>query len=125
MADPFSKRDVAGLSRRAYTLRPAVSLARRVAAWASVCVLSAVTGAACLHFWHAHGHAASASCGEQSLDETSRQTELARAQLALAQESAARAAVQKTADSATADVARLNTELQFLRGQSKGGAGRR
>ena len=32
----------------------------------------------------------------------------------------ARAAVQKTADSAAADVARLNAELQFLRGQSKG-----
>ncbi|WP_341272033.1 hypothetical protein [Paraburkholderia ginsengiterrae] len=54
------------------------------------------------------------------VDESAQQKELIRARLALAQESAARAVVQKTADSAAADVARLNAEVQFLRGQSKG-----
>ena len=38
----------------------------------------------------------------------------------LAQETAARNAVQNAADSAATEVARLNAELQLLRGQSKG-----
>lgn len=58
-------------------------------------------------------------CPPASDDQRAEQIELARARLALAQESAARAAVQKTADSAAADVARLNEELQFLRGQKR------
>jgi hypothetical protein len=66
-----------------------------------------------------------ARCAPASVDEGQQQTELARARLALAQESAARAAVQKSADSAAADVARLNVELQFLRGQSKTQTARR
>ena len=45
---------------------------------------------------------------------------LTRARLALAQESAARAAVQKAADGAAAEVTRINAELQFLRGHSRG-----
>lgn len=62
----------------------------------------------------------SARCTVAPVDETAQQKELIRARLALAEESAARAVVQKTADSAAADVARLNAEVQFLRGQSKG-----
>jgi hypothetical protein len=58
-------------------------------------------------------------CLPASDDQRTGQIELARARLALAQESAARAAVQKTADNAAADVARLNEELQFLRGQKR------
>jgi hypothetical protein len=79
-----------------------------------------VLGAAALAGWDAHrAGMPPGRCAPEPIDEGQQQTELARARLALAQESAARAAVQKSADSAAADVARLNVELQFLRGQSK------
>jgi hypothetical protein len=108
------------LSQRVYTLQPARPLALRVAVWAVACVLSAVMGAAALTAWHAQrAGMAQSQCTPEPVDEGKQQTELARARLALAQESAARAAVQKTADSAAAEVARLNAEMQFLRGQSK------
>jgi hypothetical protein len=108
------------LSGRAYTLQPARPLALRVAMWAGACVFSGALGAAALAAWDAQRAGLPPSrCTPEPADEGRQQTELARARLALAQESAARAAVQKSADSAAADVARLNVELQFLRGQSK------
>jgi hypothetical protein len=109
------------LSGRVYTLQPARPLALRVAVWAAACGFSAVVGAAALTAWHAQrAGMAQSQCAPEPVDESRQQTELARSRLALAQESAARAAVQKMADNAAADVARLNAELQFLRGQSKG-----
>ena len=120
MAERRFSRDAGSLTHRAYTLQPTRPLGLRVAMWAIVCVLSAAGGAASVAAWHAQRAATPAEqCNAAPDDADSEQAELARARLALAQESAARAAVQKTADGAAADVARLNAELQFLRGQSK------
>ncbi|MFM0395595.1 hypothetical protein [Paraburkholderia phytofirmans] len=114
-------RDAASLTHRAYTLRPARSLMFRVTVWAVVCVLCACAGAAALTAWHArHAGMPAEQCSPAPVDEATKQSELTRTRLALAQETAARGAVQKAADSAAAEVARLNAELQFLRGQSKG-----
>ncbi|SOE97948.1 hypothetical protein SAMN05446635_5892 [Burkholderia sp. OK233] len=113
-------RDAGSLTRRAYTLQPTRPFVLRVVMWTLVCVLSAAGGAAAVVAWHAQRAGTSAEpCNAAPVDADSEQTELAHARLALAQESAARAAVQKTADGAAADFARLNAELQFLRGQSK------
>jgi hypothetical protein len=121
MVDRRFPRDAASLTQRAYTLRPARSLAFRATVWAVVCVLCACAGAAVLTLEHARrAGMPQEQCAPAPVDETAKQTELTRTRLALAQESAARAAVQKAADGATAEVARLNAELQFLRGQSKG-----
>lgn len=91
-----------------------------MAVWVVVCVLSAATGVVATVAWHMQrGAALAEQCAVVPVSEGSKQAELARTRLALAQESAARGAVQKTADSAAAEVARLTTELQFLRGQSK------
>ncbi|NKJ47010.1 hypothetical protein CIC12_09705 [Burkholderia sp. SG-MS1] len=124
MAERWSGRRVdrvaGALSGRTYTLRPARSLASRVAMWVGACAFSAALGAAALAGWDARrAGMPPGRCAPEPVDEGQQQTELARARLALAQESAARAAVQKSADSAAADVARLNVELQFLRGQGK------
>ncbi|MFM0075850.1 hypothetical protein PQQ86_32315 [Paraburkholderia sediminicola] len=120
MVERRFSRDAGSLTHRAYTLQPTRPLFLRVATWAIVCVLSAAGGAAAIAAWHMQRADTSADqCNAAPVDADSEQTELARARLALAQESAARAAVQKTADGAAADVARLNAELQFLRGQSK------
>ncbi|MFM0200882.1 hypothetical protein PQR53_13530 [Paraburkholderia fungorum] len=113
-------RDAGSLSQRVYTLQPARPLVARVIQWAVVCALGAAGGTAATVAWHAQRSGTAVDqCNAAPVDEGSEQTELARTRLALAQESAARAAVQKTADGAAADVARLNAELQFLRGQSK------
>jgi hypothetical protein len=113
-------RDAGSLSQRAYTLQPARPLALRVIQWAVLCALGAAGGAAVTMAWHAQrAGTAIDQCNAAPADEGGEQTELARTRLALAQESAARAAVQKTADGAAADAARLNAEVQFLRGQSK------
>jgi hypothetical protein len=120
MADRRFSRDAGRLTQRAYTLQPARSPGFRAALWVLVCALSAAGGAAAVVAWHAQRAGTPAvQCTAAPADEGSEQRELARARLALAQESVARAAVQKTADGAAADVARLNAELQFLRGQSK------
>jgi hypothetical protein len=121
MVERRFSRDAGSLAHRAYTLQPTRPLVVRVAIWVLVCALGAAGGAAAVVAWHAQraGTPADQCNAAPPVDETAEQTELARARLALAQESAARAAVQKTADGAVADVARLNTELQFLRGQSK------
>ena len=88
--------------------------------WAAACVLSAAAGVAVMLAWQAQRAGLPVdACTAAPVSEDSAQAELERARLALAQESAARGAVQKTADSAAAEVARLNGELQFLRGQSK------
>ncbi|MFM0172505.1 hypothetical protein [Paraburkholderia sediminicola] len=121
MVDRRFPRDAGSLTHRAYTLRPARSLAFRVTVWAVVSVLCACAGAAALTAWQVRrAGMPREQCIPAPVDETAKQTELTRARLALAQESAARAAVQKAADGAAAEVARLNAELQFLRGQSKG-----
>ncbi|MFM0220552.1 hypothetical protein [Paraburkholderia dipogonis] len=121
MVDRRFPRDADSLTHRAYTLRPARSLVFRVTVWTVVCVLCACAGAATLTAWHARrAGTPQEQCTPAPVDETTKQAVLTRARLALAQESAARAAVQKAADSAAAEVARLNAELQFLRGQSKG-----
>jgi hypothetical protein len=113
-------RDAGSLSHRAYTLQPARPLALRVIQWVVVCALGAAGGAVAVTAWHAQRSVTAADqCNAAPADEGSEPTELARTRLALAQESAARAAVQKTADGAAAEVARMNAELQFLRGQSK------
>ncbi|ANB75346.1 hypothetical protein AYM40_23475 [Paraburkholderia phytofirmans OLGA172] len=113
-------RDAGSLTHRAYTVQPARPLVLRVTIWVLVCALCAAGGAAAVLAWHAQRADTPADqCNAARVDEGSEQTELARTRLALAQESAARAAVQKTADGAAADAARLNAELQFLRGQSK------
>jgi hypothetical protein len=120
MVERRFSRNAGNLTHRAYTLQPARPLALRAALWVLVCALSAAGGAAAIAAWHAQRAGAQVvQCVAAPVDEDSEQRELARTRLALAQESAARAAVQKTADGAAADVARLNTELQFLRGQSK------
>ncbi|WP_027801911.1 hypothetical protein [Paraburkholderia dilworthii] len=120
MADRILSRDAVGLTRRAYTLVPVRSLRSRIAAWVLVCALSALAGAAAVVVGEARRAGLPlAQCLPAPVDKSAEQNELARARLALAQESAARAAVQKTANSAAAEVARLNDELQFLRGQSK------
>jgi hypothetical protein len=116
MAERRFSRDAGSLAHRAYTLQPARPLVLRVTRWVLVCAL----GAAVVVAWHAQRAGAPVDqCSAAPIDETADQAELARTRLALAQESAARAAVQKTADSAATDVARLNAELQFLRGQGK------
>ncbi|MFM0503785.1 hypothetical protein [Paraburkholderia caffeinilytica] len=108
------------LTQRVYTLQPTRPLVLRITLWALVCALGAAGGAAAVAAWHAQrGGAPANQCNAAPVDAGREQTELARTRLALAQESAARAAVQKTADGAAADVARLNAEVQFLRGQSK------
>ncbi|RKE39770.1 hypothetical protein B0G76_6219 [Paraburkholderia sp. BL23I1N1] len=120
MAERRFSRDAGSLTHRAYVLQPARSLVLRVTLWVLACALSAAGGAAAIATWHAQRAGTPADqCNAAPVDEEREQTELARTRLALAQESAARAAVQKTADGAAADVARLNAELQFLRGQSK------
>jgi hypothetical protein len=120
MVNRRSPREVNSLSHRAYTLQPTRPLALRVTVWALVCVFCAAAGAAAVTAWHARRAGMSPEqCSPAPVDEGARQTELTRARLALAEESAARAAVQKTADRAASEVARLNAELQFLRGQSK------
>lgn len=121
MADRRFSRNAGSLSHRVYTLRPARSLGFRAAVWVLSCVLCACVGAAGLAVWYAQRAGAPlAPCSVAPVDKNAQQIELTRARLALAEESAARAAVQKTADGAAAEVARLNAELQFLRGQSKG-----
>ncbi|NPT42246.1 hypothetical protein GNZ12_13180 [Paraburkholderia sp. 1N] len=120
MVERRFSRDAGSLAHRAYTLQPARPLVLRVTMWVLVCALGAAGGAAAVAAWHAQRAGTPADqCSAAPADETADQAELARTRLALAQESAARAAVQKTADSAATDVARLNAELQFLRGQSK------
>ncbi|MCX4144458.1 MULTISPECIES: hypothetical protein [Paraburkholderia] len=120
MVERRFSRDAGSLTHRAYTLQPTRPLVLRVALWGLVCALSAAGGAASVVAWQAQRAGTPAEqCNAAPVDVDGEQTELARARLALAQESAARAAVQKTADGAAADVARLNAELQFLRGQSK------
>ena len=120
MADPIFLRHADALTRRAYTLAPARSVRFRIAVWALVCALSALAGGAGVVIGQTRGSGRPLTqCPPASDDQRAEQIELARARLALAQESAARAAVQKTADSAAADVARLNEELQFLRGQKR------
>ncbi|MFM0303927.1 hypothetical protein PQQ99_27790 [Paraburkholderia sediminicola] len=120
MVERRFSRDAGNLTHRAYTLQPTRPLAFRVTVWVLVCALSAAGGAAAVVAWHAqHSGTSADQCKVAPVDEGSEETELARTRLALAQESVARAAVQKTADGAAADVARLNAELQFLRGQSK------
>jgi hypothetical protein len=120
MVERRFSRDAGSLTHRAYTLQPARPLALRVILWALVCALGVAGGAAAALAWHAQRAGTPADqCSAAPAYEGSEQTELARTRLALAQESAARAAVQKTADGAAADVARLNAELQFLRGQGK------
>ncbi|WP_345814943.1 hypothetical protein AAGS40_21905 [Paraburkholderia sp. PREW-6R] len=125
MAERHATRDATALTHRTYTLRPARPLAYRVIAWAIVCLLSAGAGAAALTAWRLNNGDAPLPCAVAPVDEDAKQTELVRTKLALAQESAARAAVQKTADSANAEVARLNAQLQFLRGQSNAASVRR
>lgn len=123
MADRRNCRNAGRLSRRAYTLQPARPFGLRLTIWATVCLLSAAAGGAVVTAWYAQGtRQADEACTPTAVDDDSKQTDLARARLALAEESAARAAVQKSADSAAAEVARLGSELQFLRGQSKGRA---
>lgn len=123
MVDRHFSRDAGSLSRGAYTLRPARSLRFRVTVWAAACALCAGSGASAVKLWHArHAGAQQEQCIAAPMDEATKQSELTRARLALEQESAARTAVQNTADKATAEVARLNAELLFLRGQSKGRA---
>jgi predicted phosphoribosyltransferase len=108
------------LAHRAYTLRPTRPLGVRVILWVLVCALGAAGGAAASVAWQALRAGTPADpCKVTPVAEGSDQAQLARTRLALAQESAARAAVQIAADSAAAEVARLSTELQFLRGQSK------
>ena len=125
MAERRFSRDAGSLAHRAYTLQPARPLVLRVTRWVLVCALGAAVGSAAVVAWHAQRAGAPVDqCSAAPIDETADQAELARTRLALAQESAARAAVQKTADSAAPDVARLNAELQFLRGQSKAKAPR-
>ncbi|WNC92258.1 hypothetical protein RI103_28720 [Paraburkholderia sp. FT54] len=121
MVDRHFSRDADSLTHRAYTLRPARSLRFRATVWGVVCLLCACAGAAVFAAWQARrADMAQEQCTPTPVDEATKQTELTRARLALAQESAARAAVQTAADSAAAEVARLNAEVQFLRGQSKG-----
>ncbi|WP_027776069.1 hypothetical protein [Paraburkholderia caledonica] len=120
MADPILSRHADALTRRAYTLAPVRSVRYRIAVWALVCALSALAGGAGVVIGVTRGSGRPLTqCLPASDDQRTGQIELARARLALAQESAARAAVQKTADNAAADVARLNEELQFLRGQKR------
>ncbi|CAD6536789.1 hypothetical protein LMG28727_03385 [Paraburkholderia kirstenboschensis] len=120
MADPILSRDADALTRRAYTLAPVRSVRFRIAAWALVCALSALAGGAAVVIGEARRAGGPLTqCLPAAVDRSAEQIELARARLALAQELAARAAVQKAADSAAADVARLNDELQFLRGQKR------
>jgi len=120
MADPIPSRRADALTRRAYALAPARSARFRIAVWALVCTLSALAGGAGVVIGETRGSGRPLTqCPPASDDQRAEQIELARARLALAQESAARAAVQKTADNAAADVARLNEELQFLRGQKR------
>ncbi|CAE6800212.1 hypothetical protein [Paraburkholderia haematera] len=120
MVERRFSRDAGSLAHRAYTLQPARPLVLRVILWVLVCALGAAGGAVAVAAWHAQRAGTPADqCHAAPVDEDHEQTELARTRLALAQELAARAAVQKTADGAAADVARLNAELQFLRGQSK------
>ena len=120
MVERRFSRHAGSLTHRAHTLQPTRPLVLRVALWWLVCALSAAGDAASVVAWQAQRAGTPAEqCNAAPVDVDSEQTELARARLALAQESAARAAVQQTADGAAADVARLNAELQFLRGQSK------
>lgn len=121
MADRHFPHKAGILTHRAYALRPVRSLAFRLTAWAAKGVLCASVGGVVATAWHARrAGMPPAQCIVAPVDESAQQKELIRARLALAQESAARAVVQKTADSAAAEVARLNAEVQFLRGQSKG-----
>jgi len=84
-------------------------------------VLCAGAGAALVTAWQAkRAGMPPAQCTVAPVDEDAQQKALIRARLALAEESAARAVVQKTADDAAAEVARLNAQLQFLRGQNRG-----
>ncbi len=120
MLDRWFSRDAGSLAHRAYTLQPVRPLVLRVTMWVLVCALGGAGGAAAVVAWQAQRAGTPADqCSAAPVDETADQAELARTRLALAQESAARAAVQKTADGAAAEVARMNAELQFLRGQSK------
>jgi hypothetical protein len=119
MVERRGRRIANGLSQRAFTLEPARPPLFRAMVRTLVCALCAVAGAAGISAWHAQrGDMPAAQCIPASVDENQLQTELARTRLALAAESAARVAVQATADSAAAEVARLTTELRFLRGQS-------
>ncbi|CAE6755714.1 hypothetical protein R69927_06451 [Paraburkholderia domus] len=120
MVERRFSRDAGSLAHRAYTLQPARPLALRVTMWVLVCALGAAAGGAAVVAWQAQRAGTPVDqCSAAPVDEGSEQAELSRTRLALAQEAAARAAVQKTADGAAAEVARLNAELQFLRGQSK------
>ncbi|MEC5408203.1 hypothetical protein VOM14_21870 [Paraburkholderia sp. MPAMCS5] len=123
MAEPVFTRDARALTQGVYTLRPARRLRFRIAVWALAGALSAAAGAGAViagkPYLLRRAGMPLTQCAPASVDQTAGQTELARTRLALQQESAARAAVQKTADSAAAEVARLDGELQFLRGQSK------
>ncbi|ASW02823.1 hypothetical protein CJU94_32845 [Paraburkholderia aromaticivorans] len=126
MANRHFPREGGRLTHRAYTLRPARSLGFRVVVWAVACALCVCAGAAGFAVWHARRAGTPlVACSAAPVEEGEQQIQLTRARLALAEESAARAAVQKTADSAAAEVARLDAELQFLRGQSKGGSAAR
>ncbi|MFL9941211.1 hypothetical protein [Paraburkholderia graminis] len=120
MADRFLSRDASRVAHGAYALAPVRPLRVRIVVWTLVCALSALAGAAAViaaDAWRAG--LPLRQCLPVPADKSAEETELARARLALAQESAARASVQKTADSAAAEVARLNDQLQFLRGQSR------
>jgi hypothetical protein len=120
MVERRFSRDAGRLTHRAYTLQPARPLVLRMILWVLVCALSAAGGAAAVVVWYTQRTGTPVDqCNAAPAEGGSEQAELDRTRLALAQESAARAAVQKTADGAAADVARLNVELQFLRGQSK------
>ena len=120
MTNRFFYRDACALTRRAYALAPVRRLRVRVAVWALVGSLSALGGAAAVLIGEAwRAGLPLAQCLPVPVDKSAEQAELARVRFALAEEAAARAAVQKTADSAAAEVARLNDELQFLRGQRR------
>ncbi len=117
------------LTRRSYTLRAERPLALKVAGWFAACALSAAVGglavSAVIAKHTPRDGAQATPCRPEPVDTAPIEQELARARLALAQESAARAAVQKSADDASAEAARLNAELQFLRGQSRTAPARR
>ncbi|MDE1182280.1 hypothetical protein [Paraburkholderia sp.] len=111
------------VAQRAYALQPVRSRAVRVARSVLAFVIAAALGAGALHLYaSAHATYADASPGAcvtaAPVARDALQADLERAQLALAQESASRTAVQKSADAAATEVARLNGELQFLRGQA-------
>lgn len=111
MADPRRTARVRTNADLAYELQPVRSRVVRVAGVVLWTTLAATTGAA-LAAWRLMPHEAP-SCPVVSPDALSR--ELGETQLRLEQERAARATLQQAAETAQASIAKLQTELLFVR----------